>query len=72
MTASRRKPTSAKADHLMDTPTLAAYLDVEAETVKEWRRRREGPPYIRINGRLVRYRLSAVDEWLESQTEGAA
>lgn len=57
---------------LMDTEATSVYLDVPAETLKTWRRRGEGPPFIRVNGRMVRYRPAHLDAWLDSQTVGAA
>lgn len=72
MTATRRKTARSENDRLMDTDQLSEYLQVPAKTIKWWRRRHEGPPFIKVNGRLVRYRLSAVDEWLDGQTVGAA
>lgn len=57
---------------LMDTHEASDYLRVPAKTLRSWRDRGEGPPYIRVNGRLVRYRVGDVDAWLDKQTVGAA
>ena len=36
-------------------------------TLRSWRYKGEGPPYIKV-GRLIRYRLSDVEAWLERNT----
>ncbi len=57
---------------LFDTDTAAAYLDVTPRTLEVWRCvKRHAIPYIKV-GRLVKYRQSDLDVWLESRTVGAA
>ena len=55
-------------DRLMTLAELAELLGVPVNTVDQWRTRGEGPPGYRI-GRHVRYRRSAVEIWLETQTD---
>ena len=55
-------------DRLMTLAELAEMLGVPVNTVYQWRTRGEGPPGYRI-GRHVRYRRSAVEIWLETQTD---
>lgn len=53
---------------LLDEAAVAEYLGVPQTTLKAWRRRRQGPPYIQVNSKqLVRYRLRDVDQWLDEQ-----
>lgn len=47
---------------------LAAHLRVPVHTVRSWRRRRKGPPAVKV-GRAVRFRPSDVAAWLADQTE---
>lgn len=72
MTASRRKSTSSGTEPLMTTAQAAAFLNFPEATVKDWRRQGTGPAYIRINGANVRYRVRDLNDWLDSQTVGAA
>jgi len=58
-------------DPLLETGTLAEQLDVRPVTLEKWRQNGTGPRYIKI-GRLVRYRQSDVDQWLQSRTVGDA
>jgi excisionase family DNA binding protein len=53
-------------ERLMTLPELSEMLGVPIETLYGWRHRGEGPVGYRI-GRHVRYRRSAVEEWLETQ-----
>lgn len=55
-------------DRLMTLAELADMLGVPVNTVYQWRARGEGPPGYRI-GRHVRYRRTAVETWLETQTD---
>lgn len=55
-------------DRLMTLAELADMLGVPVNTVYQWRTRGEGPPGYRI-GRHVRYRRTAVEAWLELQTD---
>jgi DNA transposition AAA+ family ATPase len=56
---------------IMDEKAAAIYLGgedspISARTMERWRVERTGPTYIMIgNGRLVRYRKSDLDEYLQ-------
>lgn len=50
-----------------DTDGAADRLGVTAGTLRNWRWRGGGPPFVRI-GRTVRYRLVDLALWLDSQT----
>jgi len=57
-------------DPLLTTTEAAAYLGVAPETLNVWRcTKRYDIPYIKV-GRLVKYRKSALDAFLESRTYG--
>lgn len=47
-------------------PEVADYLQVPEKTLAEWRSRGIGPSYSKV-GRHVRYRWSAVENWLDQQ-----
>lgn len=54
------------ASPLMNSQELAAYLKVSEATLSRWRSARTGPPFIRLGG-VSRYRIEAVDDWLQRQ-----
>lgn len=54
-------------EQLMTTKEVAAYLGMAVSTLLLYRATGEGPTYIKILRRLVRYRKADVDSWLEMQ-----
>lgn len=55
-------------DPLMTVDQVSAYLNVSRNTLHYWRKTGRGPRGIRM-GKVLRYRRSAVEEWIESCTE---
>lgn len=52
----------------LSTTDAAQFLGVSVGTLEVWRcRKRYAIPFIKV-GRLVRYRRSALERWLESRT----
>jgi predicted DNA-binding transcriptional regulator AlpA len=62
------QPAARTPEELIDEPTLADDLGASHPTVITWRRNGTGPDYIRV-GRLIRYRPSDVERWLEERTQ---
>jgi excisionase family DNA binding protein len=58
-------------DLLLTTETAAQLLGVAPQTLNDWRVDEVGPAYIKV-GRLVKYRLSDLEAWLESRTVRSA
>jgi len=57
-----------ETDRLMTPKEVARYLRLSESVLYEYRAMGVGPNYLKIgNGRLVRYRLSDIEKWLESQ-----
>jgi hypothetical protein len=50
----------------------AAYLGVDVETLRGWRKRRTGPPWRKVNGKLIRYSLAELTEWVKAQPAGGS
>ncbi|PSL02508.1 AlpA family transcriptional regulator [Haloactinopolyspora alba] len=55
-------------DPLMDPPATADYLGTSVPALAQMRYRGDGPPFIRMTARKIRYRRSDVDGWLSSRT----
>lgn len=53
-------------DDLVRTEVIADEWDLNRRTLENWRSRRVGPPYVKING-AVRYSRRACAEWLAAQ-----
>jgi predicted DNA-binding transcriptional regulator AlpA len=58
-----------KDDQLMSTKQVSAYMGVAVSTLIMYRAMGEGPPYIKIMRRMVRYRKGDLDIWLAAQTK---
>lgn len=48
---------------------LAAMLAVKPATLRVWRWRKKGPPWVKVE-RSVRYRLEDVERWIEERRRG--
>lgn len=57
-------------DLTVDTPGAARYVGLRPQTMRVLRMSGAGPAYIRIGGPMgrVRYRVSALDEWMRART----
>ncbi|MEL6258617.1 MAG: helix-turn-helix domain-containing protein [Pseudomonadota bacterium] len=52
---------------LLNENELAQYLNIEAETLKKWRRLGQGPAFTKV-GKSVRYRWQEIERYLDAQT----
>jgi hypothetical protein len=52
------------ADYI-EEDEFAADIGVSVRTLQIWRKRRQGPPWTKIGGRVV-YRHSACEDWLRA------
>jgi excisionase family DNA binding protein len=51
----------------LSTKEAARLLDLHPNTLTKWRITGRGPEFVKI-GRIVRYRKSTLDSWLERKT----
>jgi hypothetical protein len=54
------------------TPTLmtfelACFLRISTWTVRDWRRRGVGPPFLKLSRKTIRYPKVALEEWLRGR-----
>lgn len=57
---------------LLDENEAAAFLSVAVQTLRNWRWKGEGPRYVKIGARLVRYRCADLTAFVEAGTTGKA
>jgi predicted DNA-binding transcriptional regulator AlpA len=58
----------APKDTLLDTAAVAALVGNQPRTVMRWRTQPgEGPPFVRVNRKTVRYRQSDVDAFIAAR-----
>ncbi len=53
-----------KPDPLLTAEELAVELKKPPKTLAEWRSKRIGPDFLKLENGSVRYERKAVDEWL--------
>jgi excisionase family DNA binding protein len=72
--AAKQRQSRERAQHrqLLTTEDLAEVLKVSRHTVYQMRHRSEGPRWIRLDSRSVRYRPEDVGEWLEERAAATA
>lgn len=58
----------AGEDRIMDTEGLARYMGVKPRTVQDWRHENVGPDFFKLGGGRVRYRMSAVQSWMDRES----
>ncbi len=56
-------------DELLTEAEAARLLRIAPRTLRWWRSKGTGPPYVRL-GRRVMYRRAAVLKWLEEKEKG--
>lgn len=57
--------------HLLTTKQAAEYLSVSPSFLEKDRWRGARIPFIRISSRSIRYRLEALDSYIDGQTMGS-
>ena len=61
----------ALVGQLLHPEALAACLQVSTKTLSNWRSRRIGPAFVRLQGGVIRYREEDVAAWLEDQVDAS-
>lgn len=56
--------TETPIDQFLTTRDVATILNLNPQTVIEWRRERNGPPWVRIGQKAIRYRRSELEAWI--------
>lgn len=58
-------------DQLFRPQEAASLLGLTVRCLENWRRAGEGPPFVRISHRAVRYRRSDLRRWLAGRMRGS-
>lgn len=61
----------AAAGYLLTDNEVAALLGASLQTVRNWRWRGEGPRFVKLGGRMVRYRPDDVQAFIEGREQAA-
>lgn len=60
--------TAARAERIMTEAQAADFLGMTPRFLQARRHRNDGPPYVRLSQRCIKYRLSDLLGWLESNS----
>ncbi len=52
---------------VMTTDEVARYLGINKKTLDRMRGRGDGPSYLRLTGKIIRYRRADIDNFIESR-----
>ena len=56
---------------MLDTPAAAQKVGRSVRTLKRWRKKAIGPPYVRTDSGAVLYPEDKLEQWLEGRTVAA-
>jgi len=56
--------------HFLNEFEIAEILGISVATVRRWRLKGRVPTFVKVAGTLVRYRIEALEAWLETQPSG--
>lgn len=65
-------PNAANPADLLDENEAAATLSVAVQTLRNWRWKGEGPRFVKVGARLVRYRRSDLTAFIEAGASAKA
>jgi len=54
---------------LLKEGQAAEFLGLSDNTLRDWRWRNQGPPYIRLSAKCIRYDKEQLGQWLREKTE---
>ncbi len=60
-------PAPQAAPDVMTTDEVARYLGINKKTLDRLRGRGDGPRYLRLTSKIIRYRRADVEEFLETR-----
>jgi len=55
------------ATDVLDTPEAASYVKLSPVTMERYRLTGEGPKFLRLGKKAIRYRKADLDDWLASR-----
>jgi DNA-binding transcriptional MerR regulator len=57
----------SRNERLVDVRVVSELTGIKVRTLRKWRCEGRGPAAMRVEGRLVRYSVQAVRDWLREQ-----
>lgn len=64
------QPATTTSPRGLRAPEVAARLGVSIRTLEDWRRKRRGPPFVRVGPRAIVYPEADLNAWLSDRRVG--
>lgn len=64
-----QSPQHTQTNQLLTEHETARLLNLTTRCLQAWRLRGTGLPFIRISSRCIRYRMSDIQQWIDSNTK---
>jgi len=62
---------SQDLDNLYTEPQAAHFLNFTPRCLQAWRQRGEGPKFVRVSSRAIRYRKIDLDNWIKERLKSS-
>ena len=59
--------TNDSKDGYLSETHAAEYLSLSKKSLQRWRFNRQGPPYVKLNMKTIRYRREDLDQWMQDR-----
>jgi len=53
---------------LLTEQQAAEWLGLSFHTLRDWRWRKKGPPWVQVSAKCIRYIVADLQKWLDKQT----
>ena len=58
-------------DALLNERQAASFLNFTARALQTWRQKGDGPPFVRVSSRAIRYRQRDLNQWAEERLKSS-
>ena len=59
--------TNNSKDGYLSETHAAEYLSLSKKSLQRWRFNRQGPPYVKLNMKTIRYQREDLDQWMKDR-----
>ena len=59
--------TGISEDRFLSESQTAKYLNLSKKSLQNWRFNRQGPPYVKLNMKTIRYQREDLDQWMKDR-----
>ena len=59
--------TGISEDRFLSESQTVKYLNLSKKSLQNWRFNRQGPPYVKLNMKTIRYQREGLDQWMKDR-----